>query len=59
MHIYCKNCKTHTGNTFPKKIIPISKNKIKEKSKCVVCLTMRTFIHETENKYDLERELEI
>ena len=22
MHIYCKNCKKHRGNTFPKKISP-------------------------------------
>ena len=29
MHIYCKKCKKHTGNTFPKKINLISKNKIK------------------------------
>ena len=37
----------------------ISKNKIKAKSKCVSCLTKRTFIPETEDKYDLESELEI
>ena len=57
MHIYCKNCKKHTGNTFPKKSILISKNKIKGKSKCAICLTERSFIHE--NEYDLESELEI
>ena len=59
MHIYCKNCKTHTGNTFPKKLIPISKNKIKGKAKCIIFLTERTFIDEIEDKYDLESELEI
>ena len=59
MHIYCKKCKKHTGNTFPKKLILISKNKIKGKSKCAICLTERTFIDEIEDKYDLERELEI
>ena len=57
MHMYCKNCKKHTGNMFPKKLILISKNKIKGKSKCAICLTERTFIHEI--KYDLESELEI
>ena len=31
--------KKHTGNTFPKKLILISKNKIKGKSKCVIFLT--------------------
>ena len=59
MHIYCKNCKKHTGNTFPKKLILISKNKIKGKSKCAICLTERTFIDEIEGEYDLESELEI
>ena len=44
----CKNCKKHTGNTFPKKIILISKNKIKGKSKGAIGLTKKTFIHEIE-----------
>ena len=59
MHMYCKNCKKHTGNTFPKKLILISKNKIKGKSRCAICLTKRTFTHEIEGKYDLESEWEI
>ena len=57
MHIYCKKCNEHTGNTYPKKIILISKNKIKRKSECAICLTERTFIDEIEG--DLERKLEI
>ena len=57
--MYCKNCEKHTGNTFPKKLILISKNKIKRKSKCATCLTKKTFIHEIEDKCDLESELEI
>ena len=57
--MYCKNCKKRTGNTFPKKVILISKNKIKRKSKCAIFLTKRTFIHKIEGKYDLESELEI
>ena len=44
---------------FPKKLVLISKNKIKGKSKCAICLTERTFIHEIEDKYGLESELEI
>ena len=56
MHIYCKNCEKHTNNTFPKKLILISKNKIKGKSKCAICLTERTLINEIEDKYDLESE---
>ena len=59
MHIYCKNRKKHTGNGFPKKLVLISKNKIKGKSKCVICFTERTFINEIQDKYDLESELEI
>ena len=59
MHIYCKKCKKHTGNTFPKKLVLISKNKIKGKSRCTICLAERTFFDEIENEYDLESELEI
>ena len=57
MHIYCKKCNKHTGNTFPKKLILISENKIKAKSKYSICLIERTFLDETEGKYDLESEL--
>ena len=57
MHIYCKKCNKHTGNTFPKKLILISENKIKAKSKYAICLIERTFLDETEGKYDLESEL--
>ena len=59
MHIYCKKCKKHTSNTFPKKLVLISKNKIKGKSKCPICLTERTFIDKIEDEYDLESELEV
>ena len=54
-----KTVKKHTGNTFPKQLMLISKNNIKGKSKCVICLTKMTFIHEIKGKYDLESELEI
>ena len=27
MHIYCKNCKKHTGNSFSKQLVLISRNK--------------------------------
>ena len=52
--MYCKNCKKLTGNTFTKKLILISKKKIKGKSKCAISLTERIFIHEIEGKYDLQ-----
>ena len=62
MHIYCKNCKNHPGNTFPKKkkkTVLISKNKMKGESNCFICLTERSFIYEIEDKHDLESELEV
>ena len=57
MHLYCKKCKKHSSNTFPKKLVLISKHKIKGKSKCAICLTERSFIDKI--KYDLENALEI
>ena len=57
MHIYCKKCNKHTSNIFPKKLILISKNKIKGKAKCASCLTERSFVDEIE--YDLESASEI
>ena len=54
-----KTVKKHTGNTFPKNLILILKNKVKGKSKCAICLTKRSFIREIEGKYGLESELEI
>ena len=57
--MYCKNYKKHRGNTFLKILVPISKNEIKGKSKCAICLNERTLIHEIEGKYGLESELGI
>ena len=57
MHIYCKKCCKDTANTFPKKSVLISKNKIKGKSRCAICLTEKFFIDEV--KYDLESAIEI
>ena len=48
MQTYFKNCKKHTSYTFPKKLVLILKNKIKRKSKCVICLTGRNFIDKIE-----------
>ena len=56
MHIYCKNTEI---TRFQEKLVLISKNKIKEKLKCAICLTEKTFIYEIENKCGLEKELEI
>ena len=57
MHIYCKKYSKHTANTIPKKLVLISKNKMKGKSRCAICLAERSFIDEVE--YDLESALEI
>ena len=56
--MYYKNCKNHRGNTFQKKkkLIVISKNKIKGKPKSAICLTERTFIQEIEGKFGLKSE---
>ena len=59
MPIFCKKCKNIQVTRFQKKNILISENKIKGKSRCVICLTERTFIDEIEGKYDLGSELEI
>ena len=37
----------------------ISKNKIKEKSNCGICLTGKTFIDRIAGEYDLASELEV
>ena len=57
MRLYCKKCKRHASNSYPKKLVLISNNKIKGKSRCFICLTERSFIDEVE--YDLEIALEI
>ena len=59
MHIYCKECKKHKSNTFPKILVLISKNKIKRKLKSATCLAERTFVFRIEDVYDLESELEV
>ena len=43
MQIYFENGKKHKGSMLPKKLVLISKNKIKGKSKCAISLTERTF----------------
>ena len=57
MRIYCKKCNKHTANTFPKKLVLISENIIKGKSRCAICQTKRYFIDKIE--YDLQSALEI
>ena len=44
MRIYCKKCNKHTANTFPKKLVLTSENKIKRKSRCAICLTERSLL---------------
>ena len=53
MHIYCKKCCKYTANTYPKKITLISKNKIRGKSRCAICLTKRSFIDDIESALEV------
>ena len=59
MRVYCKKFKKTQVTRFQKKLVLISMNKIKGKSRCDECSTKRSFIHKIEIKYDLESELEI
>ena len=61
MHIYCRNCKKHASNKFPKKMVLISKKKKKPKGKstCAICLTERTLMNKIEGEYDLESKLKV
>ena len=59
MQIYCSKRKKHTYHACPKTLVLISKNKIKGKSKCAICLIERTFLDKIEDEYDLESKLEI
>ena len=52
-----QKCNKHTANTFPKKLVLISENIIKGKSRWAICWTERTFIDKIE--FDLENSLEI
>ena len=59
MQIYCKNCKNTQTTRFQKKISPYFKNLNKKKSKCAICLTERTFIHEIEDKNNLGSKVKV
>ena len=56
MPIYCRNVKKQVTQS-QKKLALISKNKIKGKLKCAICLTEKTFIDKIEDEYDTESEL--
>ena len=51
MHICCETCNKQTANTFPKKLVLFSKNKIKGESRCAICFTRKSIIDDI--KYDL------
>ena len=53
--MYCKNSRKHTECTHPIKLLLISDEKAKAKSKCTECLTDRTFFDKIKVDYDLER----
>ena len=49
-----KTVKNTQVTRFQTKLVLISKNKIKRKSKCAICLPERTFIHEIVDEDELE-----
>ena len=54
-----KSVKRTQVTRFQKRLATISKNIIKGKSKYPISLTERTFIHETEDKYNQKSKLEV
>ena len=54
-----KSVKRTQVTRFQKRFATISKNIIKDKSKYPISLTERTFIHETEDKYNQKSKLEV
>ena len=54
-----KSVKRTQVTRFQKRLVPISKNIIKDKSKCPISLTERTFIHEIEYKCNQKSKLEV
>ena len=44
MDIYCKMCNKHTANTFRKKLVLFSKNKIKGESRCAICFNKKLLL---------------
>ena len=57
MLIYCQKYKKYNGDTFPKKLVVTSKNKIRRKAKCFDSLNEKSFIDKI-GDYDLDNELE-
>ena len=54
MQIYCSRCKKYTDNTCPEKQVMITNKKIKGKTRCAGCMTIRSFFDKVENKYGLQ-----
>ena len=53
MQIYSENCKKHTECIHPEILVLISNKKAKVKSKCIKCLSDRTFFDKINNEYEL------
>ena len=51
---YCSGCKKHTDNICPKKLIMMGNKKIKGKSRCAICMAIKSFSDKIKHKSELE-----
>ena len=54
MLTYCSDCKKHTDNICPKKLIMITNKEVKGKSRFTDCMTNKSFSNNTKHKSELE-----
>ena len=54
MLTYCSNCKKHTHNICPKKLVMMANKKLKGKSRCTDCKAIQSFFDKIKHKRELE-----
>ena len=54
MWTYCSGYKKHTDDIFSKKLIMMTNKKIKEKSRCAICMADKSFYDKIKQKSKLE-----
>ena len=54
MLTYCSNCKKHTDNIYPKKLIMITNKEVKGKSRFTDCMANKSFSNKIKYKSELE-----
>ena len=50
MQIYCSECKKHTDNVYPKKLVMMTNKVIKGTSKCADCMAIKSFSDKLKHK---------